>query len=276
MRTVGIIAWQELQDGLRNRWIVSATLLLLALALSLIWLGATPVGSVGASPFVVSVVSLSSLSVFLLPLLGLMLSYDAVVGESERGTLLLLLAYPVRRWQFLAGKFVGHSAVLAIAVALGYGVAGAALFWRTADVATAELAAFAVMMASSVLLGMAFVAIGFLLSTVVRERATAAGMAIGVWLVIVVVYDFALLGLLTGGAGDRIGRGLFNALLLVNPTDAYRLLNLTSFSRVADLAGVAGLVSSGTATAAAAILCLAAWVAVPLAAAGLVFARTEP
>ena len=47
------------------------------------------------------VVSLSSLTIFLVPLIALLLSHDAIVGEAERGTLLLLLSYPVRP---LAGR----------------------------------------------------------------------------------------------------------------------------------------------------------------------------
>ena len=58
-----------------------------------------------SAPLAIAVANLSSLGVYLLPLLALMLSFDAVVGESERGTLNLLLAYPVDRWQVILGKF---------------------------------------------------------------------------------------------------------------------------------------------------------------------------
>src|SRR3546814_13191470 len=87
-------------------------------------LGSTPTGTVGASPFGGVVVSLASLTIFLLPLLALLLSFDAVVGEAERGTLLLLLAYPVGRWQVVLGKFLGHASILALAPVIGYGAAG--------------------------------------------------------------------------------------------------------------------------------------------------------
>ena len=56
--------------------------------------------------------------VFLLPLIALLISHDAIVGEMERGTMLLLLSYPVGRWQVLLGKFVGHLAILAFATLL--------------------------------------------------------------------------------------------------------------------------------------------------------------
>ena len=51
-----------------------------------------------AGDLAVSIVSLSSLSIFLVPLIALLLSFDAIVGAVDRGTLALLLAYPVARW----------------------------------------------------------------------------------------------------------------------------------------------------------------------------------
>ena len=103
-----IIAGKEIRDGMRNRWVVAITLLLALLALTLAFLGAAPTGAVKVSPLTVTIVSLSSLTIFLLPLIALLLSYDAIVGEIERGTMALLLAYPVARWQVIVGKFLGH------------------------------------------------------------------------------------------------------------------------------------------------------------------------
>lgn len=124
MNAIVTVAFKELRDGLRNRWVVASTLLLAALALGLTLLGSAPTGTLGVSSLAVIVVSLASLSIFLIPLIALLLSYDALVGELERGTLLLLLSYPIARWQILIGKFLGHGAILAIATVLGYGAVG--------------------------------------------------------------------------------------------------------------------------------------------------------
>ena len=97
MKGVLLVAGKELREGVRNRWVVAATLLLATLALTLTFLGAAPAGRVGAGALEVVVVSLSSLSIFLLPLIALLISHDAIVGEMERGTMLLLLSYPVAR-----------------------------------------------------------------------------------------------------------------------------------------------------------------------------------
>ena len=89
MKTL-MIAAQEIRVGLRNRWVAATTLLMAALALSLVLLGSAPTGAVGADPLAVVVVSLTSLTIFLIPLIALLLSFDSIVGEHERGTLMLL------------------------------------------------------------------------------------------------------------------------------------------------------------------------------------------
>ena len=88
MRNIVIIAGKEIREGLRNRWVLATTLLLAALSLSLTFLGSAPTGNVGAGALDVVVVSLSSLTIFLLPLIALLISHDAVVGEMERGTMI--------------------------------------------------------------------------------------------------------------------------------------------------------------------------------------------
>ena len=130
---------------------LASTLLLAGLALSLTFLGSAPTGTVGVRALDVVIVSLSSLTIFLIPLIALLISHDAIVGDMERGTMLLLLSYPVARWQVLLGKFIGHLAVLAFATCLGYGIAAAALLATGSRIGSDSLAAFAAMIGSSVI-----------------------------------------------------------------------------------------------------------------------------
>lgn len=271
-----VIAGQEVRAGLRNRWVLATTLLLGALALSLTLLGSAPTGAVGADPLAVIVVSLASLSIFLLPLIALLLSFDAVVGEAERGTLLLLLAYPLQRWQVVVGKFTGHLSILALATVFGYGAAAVALAAKSEDIANLDWSAFGGLIGSSLLLGAAFLAIGTLISTVVRERATAAGIAIGAWFVLVLIYDAALLGVLVAGQRHVLTNGALDLLLLANPADAFRLLNLTVTDGARSLSGMVGLGQAGRLPMWALIASLATWTLLPLGAAVTVFARREP
>jgi Cu-processing system permease protein len=275
MRNVLIIARKEIQEGLRNRWVLATTLLLAALALTLTFLGSAPTGNVGVRALDVVIVSLSSLTIFLLPLIALLISHDAIVGEMERGTMLLLLSYPIARSQVLLGKFVGHLSILAFATLLGYGAAAAALAATGVAIDAESWMAFSAMVGSSVLLGAAFIAVGYLVSALVRERGTAAGIAIGIWLVFVLIYDMALLGLLVVDQGQTISGGLLNALLLLNPTDAYRLFNLTSSGSVSAFSGMAGVAQTATLSPTALLAALSAWALVPLGLAAFAFSRRE-
>jgi len=275
MRNILLIAGKEIQESLRNRWVLATTLLLAALALTLTFLGSAPTGTVGVRPLDVVIVSLSSLTIFLLPLIALLISHDAIVGEMERGTMLLLLSYPVGRSQVLLGKFAGHLAVLAFATVLGYGAAALVLAATGATIDAYSWGAFGNMIGSSILLGAVFIAVGYLVSALASDRGTAAGIAIGIWLLFVLIYDMALLGILVVDQGRFITTGILNALLLFNPTDAYRIFNLAGSANVSVFAGMAGLANTITLNPFVLLAALTAWALVPLALAALAFSRRE-
>jgi Cu-processing system permease protein len=97
------------------------------------------------------------------------------------------------------------------------------------------------MILTSILLGAVFIAIGYLISALVRERATAAGIAIGVWLLLVVLFDMALLGALVVDQGRTISSTALSGMLLFNPTDVYRLFNLAGAENVSVLTNMSGI-----------------------------------
>ncbi|ASG24171.1 ABC transporter permease [Nitrospirillum viridazoti] len=270
-----ILAGKEIRDGLRNRWVVAATLLMATLALSLTFLGSVPTGTVGVGALDVVVVSLSSLTIFLVPLIALLLSFDAIVGEVDRGTMSLLLSYPVSRGQVVLGKFLGHLASLAFATLVGYGAAGAALVATGADTGPEGWRAFAGLIGSSILLGAVFIALGYLISALVRDRGAAGGIAIGLWLVFVLVFDMALLGVLVADQGKTVTVGLLNWLMLANPADAFRLFNLTGTAQVSQFAGMAGIAGQIHLGPVTLLAVLAGWTALPLGAAALIFSRRQ-
>jgi len=272
MNAVVTIAGREIREGVRNRWVLATTLVLAALALTLAFLGSTPAGTVKASALAVTVVSLSSLSIFLLPLIALILTFDGIAGEAERGTLLLLLSYPVARWQIVLGKFLGHTAILAFATLVGYGATGLVV-GLTQESGAGGWAPYLAMVGSSILLGAAFAAVGTLVSAVARERAVAGGLGIGLWLFFVIVFDMALLGILAADTNQTIGSATVPWLLMLNPADIYRFFNLASFGDVSTFAGLAGLSESVRIAPPAMLGALVVWIVAPLGLAALAFQR---
>ena len=274
MTAVAAIAGREVLAGIRNRWMLAASLLLGVLALTLAFVGSSPAGPVAASRLAITVVSLSSLSVFLVPLIGLLVSYDTLVGEVERGTMPLLMTYPVTRWRIVLGKFAGQVTILAIATVIGFGVA--ALITGLGEGGDAEAwRAFGVMVGGSILLGAAFIALGTLFSAVVAERGTAAGASAAAWLVFVVLFDMALLAILVADEGQVVSGDLFRVLLLLNPTDVYRMLTLSGSETVGALSGMAGVSAEAAFGHALLLPVMVLWIAAPLALAGLLFGRKE-
>lgn len=277
MTSIAILAAKEVKDGLRNRWVVMVALLMAGLAIVLALLGSVPTGTTKVSALAVTIVSLSSLSIFFVPLIALLLSYDSLVGEAERGTLTLLLAYPVKRSEIVIGKFCGYLLLLTLAISIGYGSAGLAIAWLTGDDWSAQAwDAFFALIGSSILLGAVFIAIGLALNARVRERGAAAALAIGAWLLFALIYDMALLAVLASDVGQYLSKELVTAILLFNPADTFRMLNLAGNSDVAVLSGMAGIGAANSIPAALLVGVLAAWTAVPLAIGCLLFRGRQP
>lgn len=236
-------AGTEFRIALRNRWVAIALALMAVFSLVLALAGSAPTGGLGIDRLSVIVASLTSLSVYLIPLLALLMSFDAIAGEAERGTLPLLLAYPISREEVLIGKLLSHLAILAVAVLLGHGLAaGVALL--TDENALQGLPALARLSWSSVLLGATFLGAGYALSSLSRRPSGAAGLAIGLWLGLVVLYDLALLSAIVADNGGWFTTRAFPVALVLNPADAFRLFNLSASDATAAAAGVGGAAGS--------------------------------
>lgn len=256
----------EFRIALRNRWIVILTVTMALFSLVLALAGSGPTGTVGADQLSVTVASLTGLAVYLVPLMALLLGFDAVAGEVERGTLGLTLAYPVSRTAILLGKFVAHLGILALALLVGYGVAAATAFRLDAE-AGHGVAALVRLYWSSVLLGAGFLGFGYCASVISRRPATAAGLVIGLWLIAIVLYDLGLLAGIIADDGGVFTERLLPWLLIGNPADAFRLYNLAASEATAAASGISGAATSIVPLQALASVlvwpliafCLAAW-----------------
>ena len=237
MTAILALARAEFRIGIRNRWLAIAMGLMVVFAVVLTAAGSGPTGALGADRLSVTVASLTSLSVYLVPLIALLLSFDALAGEVERGTLPLILTYPVARAQILAAKAVAHLAILTLALGAGYGAAG--VLGLALDAAsTAGLPALARLMGTSVVLGASFLGLGYAISALMRRPSGAAGAAIGLWLLAVVLYDLGLLAAVVADDGGWFTTDLFPVALLANPADAFRIHNLAAAEAVAAASGV--------------------------------------
>ncbi|ASR44214.1 hypothetical protein BEN78_13405 [Xanthomonas citri pv. mangiferaeindicae] len=216
------VAGKEFRDRVRNRWVVAVAVVFAAFALLIAYFGGAQGGEVGFRGIAVTVASLTSLAIYLVPLIALLLGFDAIVGERERGTLDLMLSMPLTRAEILVGKYLGLAGALSLATLGGFGAALLPLLGRLDGAGVRMYLGF---VGSTALLGLAFLSLAVLISTLARERARASGAAIATWFGFVLVFDLALLGVLVVTAG-RGASAWAPYVLLLNPADVFRVLNL--------------------------------------------------
>ncbi|MDP1530886.1 ABC transporter permease [Rhodoferax sp.] len=232
------LAGKEFRDRFRNRWVLAVALVFTVFSLLITYFGAAVQGQIGPRSIELTIASLVSLVIYLIPLIALLLGFDAIVGERERGSLDLLLALPITRLELLLGKFLGLAGALTLSTVTGFALVAVLLFQQFSYAGLYHYLGFVV---SSVLLGLAFLSLAMLLSVLARDRTRASGLAIALWFALVLVFDLLLLGLLVASGGE-LGGDAFAYLLLLNPADIFRILNIFSLDDVRRLYGLASIV----------------------------------
>ena len=126
---------------------------------------------------------------FLIPLIAIGLGFDAINGEHNRRTLSRLLAQPIYRDALLMGKFIAGLATLTVCLAaLWLLVLGLSLVFLGIPPGGEEVARSLIFLVVSVFYAGVWLALAMLLSIVFRSPATAALVALGLWLFLTLLW----------------------------------------------------------------------------------------
>ncbi|MFC1747640.1 ABC transporter permease [Pseudomonadota bacterium] len=263
MQTLNIIfaiARKEFVDHLRNGWIIAVGLAFAIFSLLITFVGFGFTGSVGIGQEQTTLFSLINLVIYLVPLLGLLLSYDGIAGEQERGMLDLLRTYPFNTVHLFYGKWLGLFMVLTTTLVVGLAVPAAISVYKGYAAPS-----WILLLATSVWIGIIFNAIALMFSVLILERSKLIAIAIGIWLLFVVLFDLAVIGLLVYAEGD-VPMAFVNLLFYLNPTALYRLLSIDLIMNDAMIQqlGLLGQIPPTPALIAA----ITAWTLIPIAIGG--------
>jgi len=268
--SVAIIAQKEIRDALRNRWFIAYAAAFAAMALALSYLSLAGTGIEGLAGFGRTTAGLVNLVLLFVPVIALSISATTLAGERERGTLSYLLAQPVSRLEVMIGKYVGLAISLIAAIGLGFGLAGVTIAYRGGGESAGDYLLLVVM---SMVLGLAMLSAGMLISSVARRASLAIGLAIGLWFCLALLSDLGLMG---GAVVFRLRIDELFHLSLLNPLQVFKMAVLRSVNASLDVLGPAGAYATQTYGRWLPMLFGAAmvvWIAMPLAAASLLFAR---
>jgi Cu-processing system permease protein len=269
---ITVIARHELAAALRGRMILAfgGLFAVLAIGIALAGLGAS--GQLLVQGFTRTAVSLLTLALYLLPLLGLILGAAAFGGDD--GGVELLLAQPITRTEALAGRALGLAAALVLMSLGGFALAGMAVLMGAG---ASGMSGFLLAAVGATLVGLVGLSLGVLIGVLVRRRGAAVGWALAVWVGAAVLFDLASITVLQLVGDGQPGPWLL-ALLALNPIDGVRALALVGLG--ADvLLGPTGAALRRTLGEGGGALwvsgSLLMWLAVPLLASAHVFRRRD-
>ena len=86
LSSVRVVAAKEFRDCWRNLWLIVGSALFACLSLAVVFGTAAIGGDFSFRPLEAVMTSVVTLGVFLIPLIAVLISYDAFVGEQEHGT----------------------------------------------------------------------------------------------------------------------------------------------------------------------------------------------
>lgn len=110
MRNIGIVAWNTFREAVRDRVLYNLVFFALLMMAAAVLVGQI---SIDIEKTVIISLGLTAVSVIGL-LIAVFIGVGLVSKEMDKRTLYALLAKPVSRWEFLAGKFGGLVLTLAV------------------------------------------------------------------------------------------------------------------------------------------------------------------
>jgi ABC-2 type transport system permease protein len=195
-----IVAKKDFRDAIRSRTILALTLLFAVFALGGVFVGTQLPKLMGGSSDqnLDIVLGLLSPAGLLVPIIGLLVGYKAVVGERESGSLKCLLAFPHTRRDVVFGKVIGRTGVIAVSIIIGFTVGGIALYVFSGSFPSVNYIIFTL---TTILLGLVFVSLAVALSSATTSTTRAAWGAFGFFALFQFLWSilgFILLYIITG------------------------------------------------------------------------------
>ncbi|HSO30458.1 MAG TPA: hypothetical protein VLS28_11175 [Candidatus Sulfomarinibacteraceae bacterium] len=194
-------------------------------------------------------------------------------GDRESGFAAMLRARGVGPGALVVATWWSVTATAWVSLAVGFGLASLVI---AGNVPLADMAVFAALLGTMLLVAAAAAAVGVLVGAVASTRLQAALGAVAVWFVLAIGLDLVVLGL---GVFARLGEVAILVAAAADPFTSGRLAALLLLDAEGGVLGPVGqylVTRLGSPGAVAAVLAtVAAWVAVPLLWAARIEARRD-
>jgi Cu-processing system permease protein len=224
MRLTMRVARYGVRDLVRSRWVLGYAVFVALATFALLRFSDSETKAL---------LSLSNVVLLVVPLANIV--FGTMYLYASREFVELLLAQPVRRRELFAGLLLGLIAPVTMAVIAGIGVPLALM-----GVASETLRIGFLIAGIAAALTAVFTTVASAIAYWIEDRVRGLAAAIGVWLLVAVVYDAIVLMAAVQFADYPLERPML-AAMFTNPVDLSRLLLLTRFDAAA-LLGYTGAV----------------------------------
>ena len=203
--------------GFRNAWTYSF-LLLLTIFLITVLLMETFVGNIEG--YTNRTGSIMNMTLYLLPLITLLLGGFSASVEKENGQWGLLATYPITSHQFLIGKWLGLVVILLTILFFSFGITGIITVLFGKEISLQTLLFF---WGFSILLAIVYLSIATLIGAIAKNRWQALIGAITVWFVTVVIWPLLMISSMSMLPSYQLVQPTLQILTLANPAELIRV-----------------------------------------------------
>lgn len=217
------VARKDFEDAIRSRWLVGLTLLFVLLFAGTAYLFRPAEGETLEASVILSLFGQLFVGT-LIPLIGLVVGYNAISGERESGSLKLLLSLPHSRIDVVFGKVLGRAAALGAAILVGFVLPAIVLAIGPLELDPLAYVGYTLLV---VAFSAVFVSIGVGFSAAATTQRRALAGAIGLYFLFVPLWNAATGGFMLMFAQFPgwfpLGRAQ-RAAELANPSTAFQLV----------------------------------------------------
>lgn len=169
---------------------------------------------------------LMNLSLWVLPIICLILGTNAIVADKEDGRLTLYRTYQMPFFHYLLSKFIALCISMLVALGISYGLFGIVIAFTTEE---AQFSFFTTFFLLNIFLIIIFSALSVLVGSISVTRMQGLSYALCVWSFLVFGYEFIIFSIIDWiPYAQKINSML--VLVLSNPIESLRVWSITKLN----------------------------------------------
>ncbi|HLR41537.1 MAG TPA: ABC transporter permease, partial [Virgibacillus sp.] len=215
-----IVAQREIKLGFRNAWTYSFLILLTFFTAVILLLQTSSATSDGYTDMTGTIMNMT---LYLLPLITLLLGGFSTAAEKEDGQWGLLSTYPISAYIFLWGKWLGLATVLLTIIFFSFGVSGLLTFFFGV---TLPFQSFIFYLFFSVALSLVYLSIAFLIGSITRNRWETLISGIAIWFLTIIIWPLLMISVLSQLPSYQLIRPFLEGLTVLNPAEFIRVFSI--------------------------------------------------